>query len=102
MRSKSSTRLPIPVHIERQNSFDHLDTRQSSVFDQFARSTQQQLKTIQAHHRWTANQHQQHMNLYQQLTTPTLIVHHPPVTRTATSYLQEEEMLYQPTLIYPT
>jgi hypothetical protein len=42
------------------------------------------------------------MNMFPQLITPTLIVHHPPVTRTATSYFQREEIFHQPTLIYPT
>jgi hypothetical protein len=37
-----------------------------------------------------------------QLTTPALIVNHPPVTRTATSYVQREEVFYNPTFIYPT
>ncbi len=103
--SQASARLPIPVHIERQNSFDHLATEQSSVFEQFAWSTQQQLETIQAHQQWIANQHQQHMNLFRQmplqLTTPALIVYHPPVTKFATSYAQREEIFYGPTFMYP-
>jgi hypothetical protein len=65
---------------------------------------------MQTHHQqWIANQHQQHMNMLRQipsqLTTPTLIINHPPVTRTATSYIKREEVqqetLYQPTIIYP-
>jgi hypothetical protein len=45
------------------------------------------------------------MNMFRQmslqLTTPTLIVHHPPVTRRASSYVHNrEEVFYQPTFMY--
>ena len=95
--------MSIPVHVERQNSFDHLQTQQSSLFDQFAWSTQQHLDRFQAQQQWIS---QQHMNMFRKisshLTTPALIVNHPPVTRTATSYAHREEVFYQPTVIYPT
>jgi hypothetical protein len=114
--SESSSRLPIPVHIDRQNSFGHFQTQQSSVFNQFARSTHQQLESMQRqtlarmqeHQRWITNQHQQHMNMFMQsplqLTTPTLIVNHPPVTRTVTSYARNEQVqqqvIHQPAFLY--
>jgi hypothetical protein len=116
-QSQSSTRLPIPVHIERENSFDHLQNTQPSIFDQFARSTQQQISAmqqqtreqIQAHQHWMANHWQQHANMFlqmpTQLLTPTLIVNHPPVTMTAHSYAQREDVQqqvpYRPMFINP-
>lgn len=102
-RSQSFSRLPIPVHIERQSSVDNLHVKQTTAFDQFAQFTQQQLRNMQAHQQWIANQHHQHMNIVQHLTTPTLIVYHPPVTKIATaSYAKREEFLYQPMLMHPT
>ena len=102
-RSQSFSRLAIPVHIERQSSVDNLHVKQTSAFEQFARFTQQQLQNMQAHQQWIANQHHQHMNIVQHLTTPTLVVYHPPVTKIATaSYAKREEFVYQPILMPST
>jgi hypothetical protein len=103
--------VPIPVHIERQNSSDYLQTKQSSAFNQFAWSTQQQIDSMQHQTLSRIQAHQQsiedqHMNMFMQipplLTAPTLIVNHPPVTRTATSYSRQEQVVYQPTYMYPS
>lgn len=102
-RSRSFSRLAIPVHFERQNSADNLYIQQPTPFQRFAQFTQQQLHNMQAHQQWMANQHHQHMNIIQHLTTPTLIVHHPPVTKIATSsYAKREEHHYQTMLMPPT
>jgi hypothetical protein len=61
---------------------------------------------LQAHQQWAANQWQQHANMFlqypTQLTTPSLIVYHPPVT---TSYVQTQEyrqqVQYNSTFMYP-
>lgn len=97
--STSSTRIPIPVHIDRQNSYDHLEPRPLSLFEQFALSTQRHLEAIQA-------QHQRNMNMFTQnllpLTTPTLVVNYPPVTRIVQREDFQQEMFYDSTFMYPT
>lgn len=57
---------------------------------------------VQAHQQWAANQWQQHAaNMFVPLTTPSLVVYHPPVT---TSYVQTQEyrqrFQYTPTPTY--
>ncbi|CAF1487870.1 unnamed protein product [Adineta ricciae] len=98
--SRSTSRAPIPVHIERHKSFDCIEReRPISTFDEFARSTQQELeclqqrsrKQIHAQQQWLANQ-QQHMNMCAllPLVTPPLVINHAPVTKTANLYTYNE------------
>lgn len=87
--------------------------QQTQAFNQLAWNSHQQIlamqqrsrQQVQAHQQWAANQWQQHAaNMYvplsTQLTTPSLIVYHPPVT---TSYVQTQEyrqVQYAPTYTY--
>lgn len=82
-RVTEDTRVPIPVHIEHDNS---------SLFEQFAWSTQQHLHRLQAQHRDFYGQFSTH-----HLTTPALIINYPPVTRTTTtlsSFFHNEQIIY--------
>jgi hypothetical protein len=65
---------------------------------------------VQAHQQWAANQWQQHANMFlqypTQLTTPSLVIYHPPATANTTSYIQRQEyreqrVQYNPTFVYP-
>jgi hypothetical protein len=112
----------VPAIIQRQNSLNYLETEQiteqpTGTFDQLAWTTHQQIlalqqrgrEQVQAHRQWAANQWQQHANLFlqypTQLTTPALIVHHPPVTMNTNSYVETQEyrqrVYYNPTFVYP-
>ncbi|CAF0896677.1 unnamed protein product [Adineta steineri] len=104
-----SSRLEIPINMSRQKSVDHLAREQmaqqpSGTFDELVWTTHQQIlamqqrgrEQVQASQQWAANQWQQHQNMFMQypthLTTPTLVVCHPPVTTNApTAYIQTEE-----------
>ena len=78
-----------------------------SPFDQLAWSTQQQLEALQhqtleqtqTYKYWIVNPDQQPRNMFMQiptqLTTPTLIVNHPPVTRLANGYEQGKEISHE-------
>ncbi|CAF4477558.1 unnamed protein product [Rotaria sp. Silwood2] len=111
--SSSSSHLPNTVYSEHQNASNNIQYQQSSIFDQFAWITQQQLKSIeqQTYQHWIPNQQQQQqMNMFiqtpAQLTTPFLVVNHPPVTKTITAYTQREDVqqqfFYTPILMYPS
>lgn len=85
-----------------------LDNAKSSIFNQVAWQTQQQLEALE---RQTLEQQQQPMATCMQmapptLTTSTLIVNYPPVTRTINANeLCEEERQYlfcQPIFMCPT
>ncbi len=115
---KSSPRVPPPVHIEQSNSVSCLENKQPSTFEKFAWATQQELealqhrviKKIQDHKEWVVNQQQQHLNMYRQaptqLTTPALIINHPPTIRTTTAYAPrpnvQQQAFCQPAYIYPS
>jgi hypothetical protein len=114
------SRVSIPVNIQRRNSDEYIEkgniTEQpTGTFDQLAWTTHQQIlamqqrgrEQVQAHRQWAANQWQQHANMIlqypTQLTTPSLVVYHQPVT---TSYVQRQEyrqqrVQYNPTFVYP-
>lgn len=116
----SAVRVPIPVNVQRRNSLDYIEKEKviteqpSGTFDQLAWTTHQQIlamqqrgkEQVQAHRQWAANQWQQHTNMFlqypAQLTTPSLVVYHQPVTR---SYVQKQEyrqqVQYNPRFIYP-
>ncbi len=116
----NSSRVSIPVHhVQRRNSADYtqqeyVTEQPSGTFDQLAWATHQQIlamqqrgrEQLQAHQQWAANQWQQHANMFlqfpTQLTTPSLIVYHQPVT---TSYVQTHEYRqqaqYNQTYMYP-
>lgn len=102
----TTNRIPIPVHIEQQNSYDNLESRPLSLFEQFALSTQRHLEAIQAQQQWMANQHQGHINMFIQnslpLTTPALVVNHPPVTRIVQREEFQREMFHHSTFTYPS
>ncbi|CAF1221134.1 unnamed protein product [Adineta steineri] len=119
--SNSIPRLSIPVHIEQSKSYDYLDKQQQqplSAFDQLAQATQQQLEAIQQQvvkqmqiqQQWLANQHQQHMNMCMQmpltLTTPALVINHPPITRTTNLYTStdafQQQIFCQQPFMYPS
>ena len=110
-------RVPIPVTVHHGDSLHQLDRydqidAHSSLFNQFARSTQQQieaiqqrtLEQIQAHQQWIANQWQQQVPI-PPMTTPVLIVNHPPVTMSVDAYAQREasrqEFAHEPFYFYP-
>jgi hypothetical protein len=118
----NSTHLPAPVNMQRRNSLNYLEQEQiteqpTGTFDQLAWRTHQQIlalqqrgrEQVQAYRQLAANQWQQHANLFlqypAQLTTPSLIIHHPPVTMNATSYVETQEyrqrVQYNPTFVYP-
>lgn len=99
--TKSVSRIPIPVHVERQRSYDYLGKeRNLSTFDQFARATQSQLEVLQqqtfqqmpSQQYWLTNQ--QPMNMCgpssMPLLTPPLVINHRPVTRVANMYAYPE------------
>ncbi|CAM4750388.1 unnamed protein product [Rotaria magnacalcarata] len=113
----SPSRLPDSVCIDRQNRFEEIEQHKPSAFEQLAWLTQQQIEEIeqhtmeyiQAHQNWLANQQQpvNHcMQMPMQFTTPTLVVNHPPITRTIPAYPQREDipqqLLYQPVFLYPS
>ena len=120
--SPSTARIPISVTVHhgdslRQSNGHELASTHSSLFDQFARSTHRQLEAmhqrtlgqIQAHQQWIANQWPQPtgipMPTIHPMTTPVLIVNHPPVTMTADAYAQREaiqqELCQDPHYFYP-
>ncbi|CAF4488073.1 unnamed protein product, partial [Rotaria magnacalcarata] len=99
------------------NRFEEIEQHKPSAFEQLAWLTQQQIEEIeqhtmeyiQAHQNWLANQQQpvNHcMQMPMQFTTPTLVVNHPPITRTIPAYPQREDipqqLLYQPVFLYPS
>ncbi|CAF2994755.1 unnamed protein product [Rotaria socialis] len=117
LTSSSSSRLPDSVCIDRQNRFEEIEQHKPSAFEQLAWLTQQQIEEIeqhtmeyiQAHQKWLANQQQpvnQYMQMPMQFTTPTLVVNHPPITRTIPAYPQRQnipqQLLYQPVYLYPS
>ncbi len=121
----NGARVEIPVNVQRRNSLEYIDKERiteqpTGTFDQLAWTTHQQIlamqkrgkEQVQAHRQWAANQWQQHANMFlqypTQLTTPSLIFYHQPVT----SYIQTQEyrqtqefrhqqVQYNPTFVYP-
>ncbi|CAF0980829.1 unnamed protein product [Rotaria sordida] len=123
LHSSSSSRLLNTFHNEQQTSSNNIENQKFSIFDQFAWLTQQQLEAIehqtleqiQTHQQWIFDQQQQqHMNMFLhtplQLTTPMLIVNHPPVTRIINAYTQrddvqqqqQQQFFYRPIFMYPS
>lgn len=101
----SSSHVSIPVHhTQRRNSADftenqYIAQQPSTAFDELAWRTHQEIiamqqrgiEQLQAHQQWAANQWHQHANMFlpisTQLTAPSLVVYHPPVT----TYVQKQE-----------
>jgi hypothetical protein len=117
----TSSRVSIPVNIQRRNSVDYIQNEQitqqpTGTFDQLAWTTHQQIlamqqrsnEQLQAHRQWAANQWQQHANMFlqypTQFTTPSYIVYHQPVTTSyvqTQEYRQQQQVRYNPTFFYP-
>lgn len=118
-----STNLQIPVEYQRRNSLNFLEQaynisqQPSGTFDELAWRTHQQVlamqqrgrEQVQAHQQWAANLWQQHSNMFlhypQQLTTPSLVVYHPPTVMNTAAYVETQEyrqqIQYNPTIVYP-
>jgi hypothetical protein len=121
-----STHQKIPVNNQRRNSVDLLEEnyilqqqqQPAKTFDQLAWSTHQQIlamqqrgrQQVQAHQQWAATQWNQHANMFlqypTQLTTPSLVVYHPPITMNTAAYVQrqeirQEQVHYNPGYVYP-
>ena len=114
--SERVDRIPIPVY--REDSSTDVPPQAPSLFDQIARTTQEQIEALErrtreqihAHQRWMENQWEQHNRLFVPmlpvLTTPALVVNHPPIVRTANAtYAREasfqEHVYIEPSYLYP-
>ena len=114
--SEPRDRIPIPVH--RENLSNEMPVQQPSLFERMAQTTQEQIEglerrtreQIEHHQRWMENQWEQHTSLFMPMiplmTTPTLIVNHPPIIRsTNVTFNQEaalqEHIYIEPSYLYP-
>ncbi|CAF5042826.1 unnamed protein product, partial [Rotaria magnacalcarata] len=119
----SESHVRMGTNMQRRNSSDHLvqdyivQQPPSGLLDQLTWKAHQQMlamqqqgrKQLQAQQQWAANLWQQHANMYSQypmqLTAPSMLVYHQPISMHTASYAERQEyqqqVQYNQTYAYP-